>query len=147
MQRSSIVLGVSITACLAGPIPLAAQQSWKPIIIGAKPVRAVQWSMSVDTQRVVRDSDGTYSVFLRWTAGADSVTAPRSDRVEQHRLDCVARRTKQLGGQVVQLRDGKDAVVANVPVANVEWVGFERDGMQGEFFDSVCMWMRKAAPR
>lgn len=146
MRQRTVALTVAMLSAISAPRALTAQGAWKSIIVGSKPERALQWSMAVDTQRVVREADGSYAVFLRWSQGADSKLAPRTDRIERHRLDCRGRRTTYLAGYLVPVRDGKDSTLVNYSDAEVRSLGFESNAPESEFFDFVCQWAQKAVP-
>ncbi len=146
-MRSPAALSVAVlTLAVAGPTSLAAQQGWKTMIIIDRPVRAVMPLLSVDTQRVVRESDGTYSVFLRWTSGADAKLAPRTDRIERHRLDCRGRRATFIAGYLVPVREGKDSTLVRYSDTEARSSGFESNAPESEFFHGVCQWVQKAVP-
>lgn len=142
MRPRSAALTVAMLVASV-PLKLAAQGRWMPIIIVDKPARAVLPAMSVDTQHVVREADGTYSVFLRWTRGADSREAPRADRIERHRLDCRGRRTTFIASYLVPVRGGKDSTMVSFSDAEVKSAGFESDAPEREFFEGVCQWVQK----
>lgn len=146
MRTQAAVLSAVLAIVVARPYSLSAQQAWKSIIVGSKPERVLQWSMSVDTQRVVREADGTYSVFLRWSSGADSKLAPRTDRIEHHRLDCRGRGTTYIAGYLVPVREGKDSTLVRYSDTEVRSLGFESNAPESEFFAFVCQWVQKAVP-
>jgi hypothetical protein len=105
--------------------------------------RAIPWKMLVDTQRVVRNQDGSFMVFLRWSGSVDSLNEPRTDRVERRQMNCGLKQTRQVDLQRVQVRDARDADVTIVPLADSVWSAFDADGLYGEFFGSVCSWLSK----
>lgn len=146
MRSKAPVLIAFLAAAVAGPSSLAAQRAWKPMMIIDKPARAVLPTLSVDTQRVVREADGTYSVSLRWSPGADAKLAPRTDRIERHRLDCRGRRTTSIAAYFVPVREGKDSTLVSFADSEVTSLGFESGAPEREFFEAVCQWVQKAVP-
>jgi hypothetical protein len=147
MRQSAVALAVAILSALSAPRSLVAQGAWRAIIVGDKPERAVQWSMAVDTQRVVREADGMYTVFLRWRAAADSPSAARADRIERHRIDCPGRRSTYHAVSIVPVQEGKDSLLVHFTDAEVRSVGFASDGPERAFLEGVCLWAQKAVPR
>ncbi len=148
MHPKAALLSVVIACAVACPGALAAQQGWKTLIIIDKPVFPVLPTLQVDTQRVVREGDGIYTAYLRWSSSADSPLAPRTDRIERHRLDCRARQTSLIAASVVPVRGGKDSTMVGMAGADstthyfAGYGGAERAG-----FEEVCRWAQAARPR
>jgi hypothetical protein len=146
MRQPAAALTVAMLCAVSAPSSLVAQQAWKPIIVGSKPERAVQWSMAVDTQGVVREADGKYAVLLRWRAASDSLSAPRVDRIERHHLNCPARQTTYRAMTIVPAQEGKEALLVHFTDSEMTSIGFPSEGPEREFFEGVCLWAQKAVP-
>lgn len=146
MRQPAVAFTVALLCAVSAPRTLVAQQAWKPMIVGSKPERAVQWSMAVDTQRVVREAEGKYAVFLRWRAAADSLSAPRVDRIEHHHLNCPARQTTYRAMTIVPAQEGKEAFLVHFTDSEMKSIGFPSEGPEREFFEGVCLWAQKAVP-
>lgn len=116
------------------------------MIVGSEPERAVQWSLAVDTQRVVREAEGKYAVFLRWRGPADSLSAPRTDRIERHLLNCPARQTTYHPVHLAPIQGDKKVGLVSFADPEVKSAGFPSEGPEREFFEGSASGPRRPSP-